>query len=461
MSGVSDSNDLSDGAKQRSAISVNKNIKVSASGGDSEDVSMSKAIEEASGKSTSRQFLNIIGIVVLTACVFTIGFFSGKIWGGIGVNDNSLIYKIVGKTNDASVKELDFDLFWQVWDTLETQYVDKDISSEELYYGAIKGLVSGVDDPVTVFLTPEETVQYEEGNEGKFEGVGIELGYENGNIIVVAPLEGSPAQKAGMRSGDWIVKVDGKDISGKSIYEVVSLIRGEKDTDVVLTVVHKGGDETDDIKVTRSEISVPSVSYDGLEGKIAVVDVDRFTESSLVAWQNRWNEVMSEVKKDNPKAIILDLRGNPGGYFSAAVWAAGEFLEKGKVVVKQRNRDGAELAFYVERDGGFQGIPLVVLVDGGSASASEILSGALQYYDRAYIIGEETYGKGTAQEIIEYSDGSSLHITTLKWVLPDGEAISKEHVIKPDKVVELSDEDFENGYDPQLEAALEYLKSKI
>ncbi len=412
------------------------------------------------GSSNIDQVLNLIGFLVVGVCVFSVGFFAGKFWNGGSTQEQLEIFKITGQKKNQEVTELDFDLFWEVWNTLSTRYVDKDLSEEDMYYGAIKGMVGGVGDPVTVFLTPEETVDYKKGNAGKFEGVGIELGYEDGDIAVVVPLEGSPAKEAGVRAGDKIIAVDDVSIVGESIYKAVSLIRGDKGSEVVLTVVRDGASESKDITVVRDEITVPSINFEGMkEGDIAVVDVDRFTEASLEAWKSRWTEVMDEVKENNPKALILDLRGNPGGYFNAAVWAAGEFVDDGTLVAKQRNRDGQEFAFTVQRDGSLKDIPLVILVDGGSASASEILAGALQHYERAYLIGESTYGKGTAQEIINFPDGSSLHITTLRWVLPSGDILSREDVVDPDKKVELEEEDFKEGEDPQMDAAVEYLNS--
>jgi carboxyl-terminal processing protease len=404
------------------------------------------------------KLLNVIGLLVVGLCVFTGGFFSGKVWGGFS-QEEARIYEIVGNKTEPEVTELDFNLFWDVWNTLSTKYVDKDLNQEGLYYGAIKGMVAGVGDPVTVFLTPEETEEYEQGNAGKFEGVGIELGYEDGDLIVVVPLEGSPAKEAGIRAGDRIIAVDEVNVTGKSIFEVVSLIRGEKDSEVVLTVIHRGDKESEDISVTRAEITVPSINYEIKDGDIAVVDVDRFTEASLEAWKIRWKEVMDKVEADDPGVVILDMRGNPGGYFNAAVWAAGEFMDKGTLVAKQRDRNGQEYNFTVQRDGRFKDIELVVLVDEGSASASEILAGALQHHKRAYLIGESTYGKGTAQEIIDFSDGSSLHITTLNWVLPSGKVLSREEVVDPDKKVELDEEDFKNGEDPQMDEAIEYINS--
>jgi carboxyl-terminal processing protease len=375
--------------------------------------------------------------------------------------EDSVIYQIVGDKDGEQVTELDFDLFWEVWSTISSEYVDKDIDEEDMYYGAIKGMVGGLGDPVTVFLTPEETQQYEDGNAGKFEGVGIELGYEDGDLVVVAPLEGSPAKSAGVLAGDQIIAVDDINIIDKNLFEVVSLIRGEKGSEVVLTVIHRSDNQSEEIKIKRDEITVPSINFEMIEDDIALVDVDRFTEATFEAWKDKWDDIMLDVEKSDAKSMILDLRGNPGGYFQAPIWAGGEFMEEGTTVVKQRNRDGQELAFTIQRDGRFKEIPLVVLIDEGSASASEILAGALQHYDRAYLIGESTYGKGTAQSIIDdFSDGSSLHITTLRWVLPSGKVLSREDVVEPDKEVVLDEEDFKEGEDPQLDEALDYLNSK-
>lgn len=420
----------------------------------------SRSKEGTPGGYNVNTFLNLFGLFIVIICVFSVGFLSGKIWGG--EEERSEIFEVIGRKENPEVTELNFALFWDVWSTLQDYYVEKDISEQDMYYGAIKGMVDGIGDPVTIFLTSEETNEYKKGNQGKFEGIGAELGYEGGSIVVVAPLEGSPAIEAGLRSGDRIFKVDGEDITSKNIFKVVSMIRGEQGTEVVLSVLHKGDFEAVDVNITRGEITVPSIDYEVKnDGEYIVIDVDRFTEVSAAAWQNQWDETVSDVLAENPKGIILDLRGNPGGYFSSAVWAAGEFLESGSVVSKQQDRDKRTNDFIVQRDGRLLDIPVVVLVDGGSASASEILAGALKYYDRVYIIGEETYGKGTAQEIIDFSDGSSMHITTLKWLLPDDSWLNPENVIEPDKVVELTTDDFTNGDDPQMKAAIDYLNSKI
>ncbi len=408
------------------------------------------------------KFLNLFGGLVIIASVFAIGFFAGKEWGGSVRGSDNSTYKIIGSRDNSSVKNLDFNLFWQVWSDLESRYVDQNINEKDMYYGAIKGMVSSLKDPVTVFLTPEETKNYLAGNEGKFEGIGAELGYKDDQLIVVTPLKGSPAIKAGLRAGDRILKVDGKDVTQESVYNVVMVIRGKAGTKVTLNVVHPNDTKATDITITRGEITVPSVEFDKMVGDIAIVNVSRFTEASSQLWVEAWDKAMTDVASHNPKGIILDLRGNPGGYFSAAIWAAGEFLPRGTKVVSERDRSGQETPFIVDREGRFLKIPLTVLVNGSSASASEILAGALQHYRRANLIGEKTYGKGTAQEVIDFSkDGSSLHITTYKWILPSGKWLNPKDPITPNKQVKLTDEDFKQGRDPQLDQAVSYLNSKI
>ncbi len=415
--------------------------------------------KNVSSANSINKYVNAVGLFVIIACVFTVGFLSGKLWGGGTFDSSSPIYKIIGNRGNNQVTDLDFNLFWDVWSKLETNYVDKNLDEKALYYGAIKGLVSGIDDPVTVFLTPEETQAYLDSNQGLFEGIGAELGYDNGSLIVVTPLEGSPAKAAGIRAGDLILKVNGEDVQNQNIYEVVAKIRGEKGTNVTITVLHQGETETSDIEVTRDAISVSSVTFDGMQGDVAVIDIDRFTEDTLSDWYDRWDAVVTEAKAQNPKALIIDLRGNPGGYFNAAVWAASDFLPEDSVVAKQQDRNGEQVNFTVTRTGNFLDIPIVVLVDGGSASSSEIFAGALKYHNRAHVIGEKTYGKGTAQEIIDFDDGSSLHITTLKWLLPDGSWLNHDNPIVPDETVSYPEEDFKNGVDPQMQKALDYLNS--
>jgi carboxyl-terminal processing protease len=401
---------------------------------------------------------------ILVVLLFIGGFLAGRFIDVPGLPGPARRNVVITGDKSGDVESIDFDLFWEVWDTVSNEYVDGEkIDPQKMFYGAIQGLVNSFDDSATIFLDPDETDSFNEGNAGKlFEGIGAELGYQNGQIVVISPLSGSPAQKAGIRSGDIIFKVDGEEIKpSDNIFDVVERIRGEAGTEVTLNILHKGESETQDITITRGQITVPSIEVKQVKDNtgIKMIDVGRFTDSSLSQWQNEWDKAVEKV--EDADGLILDLRGNPGGYFDAAIYAANDFLPKGKTIAKQEDKNGKQDSFKVTRNGRLLDMPVVVLVDGGSASASEILAGALQKNDRAVVIGEKTYGKGTAQSIVPFSDGSSLHVTTLKWLLPDGTWLNRDNTIEPDFVVEFSEESFLEGIDDQLNKAVEELKKEI
>jgi len=389
-----------------------------------------------------------LGLAILLVCIFVLGFVSGREFQGKDIlNDNK--------------EKVDTTMYWDVWDILRSNYVDSsEISPQDMMYGSIKGLVNSYNDPATVFLTPEETEEFKATSEGKyFQGIGAELGYENGNIIVVTPLDGSPAKAAGIRAGDYILAVDDKDITAEdTVYDVVARIRGEEGTKVKLKILHKDSNKPVEVSIERKQITVASMNVEFLENKsIALFRVNRFTEASYSEWVNEWNTKIQEIKDAKVNKIILDLRGNPGGFFDAAIYAADDFLQGGYTISMQQDGKG-KIDKYESKDGGnLTEVKLVVLVDGGSASAAEILAGALQQADRATIVGEKTYGKGTAQNVIDLSDGSSLHITTLKWLLPNGNWLNKEEPITPDVIIEFTDEDFIAGKDPQLVEAIKQI----
>ncbi len=394
--------------------------------------------------------LKSLGVIILSVCMLAVGFTAGKI---VKIDPMRSLQNLVSDDPDMS-------LFWTIWNLMQSEFVNpEDVSNEDMQYGAIKGLVDAYGDPATIFLTPEETAAFNDTNEGKyFEGIGAELGYDEGNIIIVSPIDGSPAKAAGIRPGDYILAVDDTDIkNGDNIYEVVNLIRGEAGSKVTLTVLHKGDLQSTDIEITRGEITVPSMSLEFMDG-VAYIDMARFTDTSYVAWVNNWDSIVDEIVLNNTKKVILDLRGNPGGYFDAAVYAADTFLPGTEVISYQEDGNGKRQSFTSKKGGDLTDVELVILVDAGSASASEILSGALSQNDVATIVGVGTYGKGTAQAIEDFTDGSSLHVTVYKWLLPDGTWINRDNAITPDYEVEFNTEDFTNGEDPQLEKALELLK---
>jgi len=410
-----------------------------------------RIMKEKDQKSNEKGFQRIIAIGMVIVIVFTAGLIVGR-----SVDVDSSIFPITTSRN------LDMGMFWRVLDLTRRNYVDSDeIVDEELVYGAIKGMVSSLDDPATVFLTPEETDEYDAASEGKFfEGIGAELGYDDGQVIVVTPLEGSPAKAAGIRPGDYILKIDDYELTSEdTVYDAVAKIRGEAGTDVVLTVLHKGESEPVEITITRDEITIPSMSLEfiGTEEDIAHFKIGRFTEASYDIWVSQWDKNVGEIVDSGVDKMILDLRGNPGGFFDAAIYAGDDFLEEGFVISKQKDADGNIEDYDSTQGGDLLDIELVVLINSGSASASEILAGALKQAERGILIGEETFGKGTAQRVYDLEDGSSLHLTILKWLLPDGSNIERDNAITPDVEVELTNDDFIEGNDPQLDKAIEEL----
>jgi carboxyl-terminal processing protease len=393
-------------------------------------------MEEDKGK-------RIFETLVLTVIVFCIGLIFGR---------------SIAPVNDIS-KKVDMNLFWEVWDTLDKNYVEKDkVEDIDKVYGAIKGLVQSYNDPATIFLTPEETEEFNNLNSGKyFEGIGAELGYSDGSIIIVAPIDGSPAKEAGIRPGDLILAVDDYEVkSGDNIYDIVAKIRGESGTKVSLKVLHKGELEPVVLEITRGEITVPSMTlkYVGDSNDVAYIDIARFTESSLSEWESKWDSVAQDVQRSGVDKVLIDLRGNPGGYFDAAVYAADDFLDTGKIISKQEDGNGNVQTFEAKSGGKLLGKKVVIIVDEGSASASEIFTGALQQNKVATVVGTKTFGKGTAQTVIDLADGSSVHVTILKWLLPDGTWLNEENPITPDVEVENSVEDFVKGFDRQYNEAL-------
>lgn len=357
---------------------------------------------------------------------------------------------------------LDTPLFKSVKNDLDSKFVFWKSSStlptaKELEYGMIRGYVESFKDPYTVFFPPKEAKNFAENVKGSFGGVGMNVGMKDGNIVVIAPLKDSPAMKAGIKAGDIITAVDGKNMLGLSSEEAVSLIRGELDTPVTITVLHSGAKATSDIKIIRKEIKIPTLDTETKDG-VFIIRLYNFSAESPDLFQKALNEFM----KSNTKRIVIDLRGNPGGYLEAAVTMASYFLKEGQVVVSERKGKNAEVVNH--RSTGIVGLPgdlkVVVMVDGGSASASEILAGALKDHGVAKIIGMKSFGKGSVQELINLDGGSSLKITIAKWYTPNGVNIS-EGGIKPDvevAVATTTPKGFKGTYDAQLLKALEVVK---
>jgi len=354
-------------------------------------------------------------------------------------------------------------LFNEVFSALEDSYLEKEKLTDqtELIYGAIQGMVASLDDPYTIFLKPEENKEFRENLAGSFGGVGIQLGYKNKQLAVIAPLEGTPAQKAGVKAGDIIVHVKDqkKNIDqgtlGITLPKAVNLIRGEKGTPVELTLFREGEENPIKIAIVRQEIKIPSVELKIVESngkKIAHLKLIRFGDNTNREWNQAVTKILNLEQSDNFEGVVLDVRNNPGGYLSSAVYIASEFIGQGVVV--QQEEKGNKKMLNVSRSGKLIQVPLVVLVNQGSASASEIVAGALKAQKGTKIIGKTTFGKGTIQESRELSDGAGIHITTARWLLPDGESIHQKG-ITPD--IEIDNNPQDETEDLQLNKAVEEL----
>ena len=352
-------------------------------------------------------------------------------------------------------EEVDFSLFWQTWKTLEEKYVDKEkINIQEMIYGAISGMIKSLNDPYTVFLKPEDSKRFVEDVKGSFEGVGMEIDIKNGELQVIAPLEGTPAQEAGLRAGDKILKVDGKPTIDMTIDEAIGLIRGPKGTEVILAIYREEWGETKDIKIVRGVIDVPSLKLEIRDDKIAYLKLFNFSEKAAYDFK----EAAIKILNSDAQKIILDLRNNPGGYLEVAQEIAGWFLEKGQIVTIEDFGEGKEQNNYLaEGNAKLATYPIVVLINEGSASGSEILVGALRDNKGVKVIGQTSFGKGSVQELVELKGNSSLKVTIAKWLTPKGESITGKG-LEPDIKIEMTMEDYEADQDPQMDKAVEIIK---
>ena len=352
-----------------------------------------------------------------------------------------------------SSDNVDPDLFAQVWDVIHSDYLDKNkINDQDLFYGAIGGIVKALGDPHSVFLTPKLTKDFTQELDGTFYGIGAEISRKDGFLVIVASLPDTPAEKAGLKSGDKILAINKADATDMSADEAVSLIRGDKGTIVTLTVYSEGDQSTKDVKITRDKISVPSVTYK-LENKLAIIKISSFNNDT----SELFAKIAQKALNDNPNGIILDLRNNPGGFLDTAVDLTSYWLEPGQVIVRETFSDKSnDNEYKATKKVSLAHIKTIVLVNEGSASASEILSGALQDYDQAQIVGKTTFGKGSVQQLIPLKDDSSIKLTVARWLTPKGRTIEGEG-IKPDIEVDMTSDDYNKDLDPQLDKAKELL----
>ena len=391
-----------------------------------------------------RQF-SLGSVLAIAALIGLVGF-----GFGINVDQLSLSLQRFSSQNEDLPASLDYSEVDSLYKLLRDNYAGE-LSEDELMLGLKKGLIDATGDPFSEFLTSEQADELERGLEGEFSGIGAEIGIRDDRLVVIAPLDGTPAHRAGLRPGDVIAAIDEEDTSRMSVMEAVNLIRGDEGTDVVLTIV-RDGRSSEDITITRATIEIPSVRTEMLEGDIGYIELVRFGSESA----NDFRRAARDMIENGAESIILDVRNNPGGFLDIAVNITSEFLEPGTVIVEERRGSEVIGTERASNGGVLVGVPTVVLVNGGSASASEIIAGALRDQSAGTIVGEQTFGKGSVQQLLQAGGGSVLRVTIAKWYTPGGDNIN-ELGITPDIEVELTSEHFENDKDPQLERAIELL----
>ncbi|MBP9798293.1 S41 family peptidase [Candidatus Woesebacteria bacterium] len=407
-----------------------------------------------------KSFTDKIIIVAILIAVFGSGYRMGERKAQSKPRDTAYKYS-VENLEEGNTQNIDFSLFWEAWNSLEQKYVDKKkVDPKVLYYGAIKGMVASVGDSYTFFLTPDENKESKRDLEGKFFGIGAELGLKNNQIMIVTPLKNSPAERAGIKPGDYIIEVDGASTKNWTLFEAVNKIRGDKGTKVALTVVREGADKELKIPVERGEINVPFVEVT-YENDVAIVELSRFGDPTNDLWDKISDEIAQKKQTGQIKGMIIDVRGNPGGYLQSAIHISSDFVKKDTVIVKQEYADQEPDIYTSDRDGKLIGMPVVMLMNAGSASAAEIVGGALRDTVGAKIVGENSFGKGTVQTAEDLTGGAGIHITISKWILPKGSWIN-EKGIKPDYPIENDTADgntLTRETDLQLNKAVEVLNS--
>jgi carboxyl-terminal processing protease len=407
-------------------------------------------------------------IIYIIICIILIwlSFGAGLYFAGEGrvlqeLADKEVVFLggVTGKYSEAPdgklSQDVNFDQFWEVWDTIYSTYVDRDqLNEKELFYGALRGMVGAVGDPYTVFMNPIIAKEFNDDLKGTFEGIGAEIGIKNDILTIIAPLPDMPAEKAGLMAGDKVLAINDESTAGINVDEAVNKIRGPKGTEVTLTIKREGEDDILTITIVRGQIFVKSINTEIRDNGIMTIKITNFNNDT----EQLFNEAVREALNNNVSGIILDLRNNPGGYLDTAIEMSSEWIED-KIVVVEKYSEERKIEHLARGRARLADFKTVVLVNQGSASASEIVSGALQDYNKATIFGKKTFGKGSVQTLNKFADGSSIKITVAKWLTPLGRSINDDGIM-PDYEIEYTREDYDNFRDPQLDAAVDFFIGK-
>jgi carboxyl-terminal processing protease len=392
--------------------------------------------------------------LVLIAASFLWGYHYGSAGspppGGSDASASNTVEIINAGENQAETK-LDFKQFWSLWQTIRERYARQPVDEKKMFYGAMAGMVDALGDQHSVYFDPEKNKEFQQELSGKFEGIGAEIGIKKERLVIIAPLPGSPAEKAGLKAGDHIVGIDDAETFEMTVDEAVRLIRGDKGTKVKLHIMRDGFKEPKPFEIVRDTIQVQSVKVEMVKSpagkKLARITISHYNGDTA----EKFIEAVAQLDAAALDGIVLDLRNNPGGYLDAAVQILGEWVP-GEIVVSERYSDGSLEDSRTSGFGRLRDLKTIVLVNGGSASASEITAGALQDHGKAKLLGTQTFGKGSVQDLIPFRDGSSVKLTIAEWLTPNGTNIN-ENGIKPDYEVIRADDEYENDKDSQLDAA--------
>lgn len=398
-------------------------------------------------------------IIVIAAAVLILGgaVFYGGYSFGVQRTAEATASLIVNGGAPADIKDADVSVLWNTIALLKQKFYGiNGVTDQDLIYGAAAGAAGATGDPYTVFFSPQDAQSFSADLNGNFGGIGAEIGIQNSQIVIVSPLKDTPAAAAGLKAGDAIMAINASSTAGMTTDEAVNVIRGPIGSTVTLSILRQGWSSPKDFKLTRANITVPTLDWKMLPGQIAYFHLYSFNANANMLF---YNDALAAFSQ-GAQGIVLDLRDNPGGYLDVAQELAGWFLPRGSVVVRERMRNGSETTLRANGNAALTQMPIVVLVNGGSASASEILAGALRDDRNVKLIGDQTFGKGSVQELENLPDGSELKVTVAEWLTPKGHTINKVG-LKPDYVVPLTDAEAQAGKDPQMNKALQVLQSEM